>query len=56
MFQNPKRRKSARNFTTNAPKILDLKSYSEQIMIFRKLPLGAPVKSVSFTFRILAHK
>ena len=32
----------ARNFTTNVPKILDLKSSSEQIF-FRKLSLGAPV-------------
>ena len=29
----------ARNFTTNVPKILDLKSSSEQIF-FRKLTLG----------------
>ena len=33
----------ARNFTTNVPKILDLKLSSEQIF-FRKLSLGAPVK------------
>ena len=31
----------ARNFATNVPKILDLKSSSEQIF-FRKLSLGAP--------------
>ena len=31
----------ARNFTTNVPKILDLKSSSEQIFP-RKLSLGAP--------------
>ena len=31
----------ARNFTTNVPKILDLKSSSEQIFS-RKLSLGAP--------------
>jgi len=41
MFENPRRDKQARNFTTNAPKILDLKSSSEQIFS-RKLPLGAP--------------
>ena len=41
MFENPKRSRQARNFTTNAPKILDLKSSSEQIFS-RKLPLGAP--------------
>ena len=42
MFENPRRVRQARNFTTNAPKILDLKSSSEQIFS-RKLPLGAPV-------------
>ena len=34
----------ARSFTTNVPKILDLKSSSEQIL-FRKLSLGAPGSS-----------
>ena len=41
MFENRRRGSQARNFTTNAPKILDLKSSSEQIFS-RKLPLGAP--------------
>ena len=31
MFENPRRAKQARNFTTYVPKILDLKSSSEQI-------------------------
>ena len=31
----------ARNFTTNVPKILDLKSSSKQVF-FRKLSLSAP--------------
>ena len=31
MFENPRRGKQARNFTTNVPKTLDLKSSSEQI-------------------------
>ena len=31
MFENPRRGKQARNFTTNVPKILDLESSSEQI-------------------------
>ena len=44
MFENPRRGKQARNFTTNVPKILDLKSSSEQIF-FGKLSLGAPVMS-----------
>ena len=43
MFENPRRGRQARNFTTNVPKILDLKSSSEQIF-FRKLSLGAPEK------------
>ena len=42
MFENPRKGRQARNFTTNAPKILDRKSSSEQIFS-RKLPLGAPV-------------
>ena len=43
MFENPRRGMQARNFTANVPKILDLKSSSEQIF-FRKLSLGAPDK------------
>ena len=31
MFENLRRGRQARNFTTNVPKILDLKSSSEQI-------------------------
>ena len=31
MFENPRRDRQARNLTTNVPKILDLKSSSEQI-------------------------
>ena len=30
MFENPRRGRQARNFTKNVPKILDLKSSSEQ--------------------------
>ena len=41
MFENLRGGRQARNFTTNVPKILDLKSSSEQIF-FRKLSLGAP--------------
>ena len=41
MFENPRRGRQARNFTTNVPKIIDLKLSSEQIFS-RKLPLGAP--------------
>ena len=39
MFENPRRGRQARNFTTNFSKILVLKSSSEQ-MFFRKLSLG----------------
>ena len=42
-FENPRIGRQARNLSENDPKILDLKSSSEQI-IFRKLSLGAPVK------------
>ena len=41
MLENPRRGRQARNFTTNVPKILVLKSSSEQVFS-RKLPLGAP--------------
>ena len=44
MFENRRRGRQARNFTTNAPKIIDLKSSSEQIFS-RKLPLGAPAST-----------
>ena len=49
MFENPRRSRQARNFPTNVPKILDLKSSSEQIF-FRKLPLGAPEKWIGHCF------
>ena len=42
MFENPRRGRQARNFTTNVPKILDLKSSSEQIFS----ELGAPGQSL----------
>ena len=50
MFENPRRGRQAGNFTTNVPKILDLKSSSEEIF-FRNLSLGAPdfsFKKVNF--------
>ena len=46
MFENPRRGRQARNFATNAPKILDLKSSPEKIFS-RKLPLGALVMATS---------
>ena len=39
-FENPRRGRQEISFSENDPKILDLKSSSEQI-IFRKLSLGA---------------
>ena len=51
MFENPRRGRQARNFTTNVPKILDLKSSSEQIFS-RKLSLGAPVVSLKSHIRL----
>ena len=43
MFENPTRGRQTKNFTTNVPKILDLKSSSQQIFS-EKLTLGAPVQ------------
>ena len=42
MFENPRRGRQARNFTTNVPKILDLKSSSKQIFSknWRWVPLS----------------
>ena len=54
MFENPRRGRQARNFTTNVPKILDLKSSSEQIF-FRKLSLGAPGKLHAAAGRIATN-
>ena len=45
MFENPRREREERNFGKNVPKILHLKSSSEQIFSFRKLSLGAPDKN-----------
>ena len=40
MFENPRRGRQAKTFTTTVPKILDQIVF--QTDIFRKLPLGAP--------------
>ena len=53
MFENPRRGRQARNFTTNVPKILVLKSSSEQIFS-RKLPLGAPVNHIQIRNDIIS--
>ena len=52
MFENPRRGRQAKSFTTNVPKILDLKSSSEQIF-FRKLSLGAPAACKESRVRLL---
>ena len=51
MFENPRRSRQARNFTTNVPKILDLKSSSEQIFSenCRWVPL---IKTVGISWHI----
>ena len=54
MFENPRRGRQARNFTTNAPKILVLKSSSEQTFS-RKLPLGAPDTSSRMANRLFSN-
>jgi len=60
MFENPMRGRQAKNFTTNVPKLLDLKSSSEQIfsknwcwvpLTFRSsLRKGEPSWSVTLTW------
>ena len=43
MFENPRRGRQARNYTTNVPKTVNLKSSSEQIFSDDVgLTLGAP--------------
>ena len=55
MFQNPRTGRQAKNFTTNASKILDLKSSSEQIFSenLRWVPLGTPTSQDRFGLRQL---
>ena len=52
-FENPRRGRQARNLSENDPKILDLKSSSEQI-ILRKLSLGAPAKTMEIMINNVA--
>ena len=53
MFENPRRGRQARNFTTKASKLLDLKSSSEQIFS-RKLPLGAPEMEANYAYKSIS--
>ena len=48
MFENPRRGRQARNFTTNIAKILDLKSSSEQMFSenWRWLPLENGLRNI----------
>ena len=48
MFENPRGGRQARNFTADVPKILDLKSSSEQI--FSKNRRWVPLLEVYFSF------
>ena len=50
-FENPRRGRQARNFTTNVPKILHLKSPSEQIFSKNCRWMPPVVFSVNFTNR-----
>ena len=58
MLENPRRSRQARNFTTNVPKILDLKSSSEQIFSenCRWVPLhcGLSVKTLQAYYKSLS--
>ena len=59
MFENPRRGRQARNFTTNVPKILDLKSSSEQIFSenWRWVPLNIPVwKNRNGLFHLISNQ
>ena len=55
MFENPRRGRQARDFTKNVPKILVLKSSSEQIFS-RKLPLGAPEEKYCVFRENIVHR
>ena len=52
MFENPRRGRLARNFTTNVPKIVDRKSSSEQIFSenCRWVPLKNQSSLLHFTY------
>ena len=58
MFENPRRGRQARSFGKNVPKILDLKSSSEQIFSencrWVPLSLGNQARRYSFSRGIIA--
>ena len=57
MFENPRRGRRAINFTTNVPKILELKSSSEQIFSenWRWVPLFQALFHVKHYFQLLVR-
>ena len=58
MFENPRRGRQATKFTTNVPKILDLKSSSEQILSenCRWVPLKYDLSSNQHTEKVMKYK
>ena len=54
MFENPRRGRQAKNFTTNVPKILHFKSSSEQVFSenCRWVPLDKQLKKTSCRSRL----
>ena len=52
MFENPRRGRQAKNFTTSVPKILDLRSSSEQI--FSEIVVGCPCLYLSLS-NVIIH-
>ena len=57
MFENPRGGRQARNFTTNVPKILDLKLSSEQIFSenWRWVPLVSSESERALNFIHFIH-
>ena len=53
MFENPRSGRQARNFTTNVPKILDLKSSSKQI--FSENCRWVPLTDVQMCYQPVSH-
>ena len=54
MFENPRRGRQARNFGKNVPKILDLKSSSEQI--FSENCRWVPLKGFILALAIISQE
>ena len=54
MFENPRRGRQARNFITNVPKILDLKSSSAN-RYFWKIDIGCPWLPALYPWKMFCH-